>query len=166
MATALTPQTDVTSEKVRLLMENPRQQSQPAYRKENWLKTNIIFFFIIFYFIKSQTSDSFVNHFDGHFAYLKTLDFSFKPLLPILNLLLRKSGSMRTADSSLQSSIRKSEWFKRYCPDNINWNLNFHCWHVIYGSFSWKLDQRGCCFCDEIKIKINHYISDVMCLEK
>jgi len=30
------------------------------------------------YFIKSQTSDSFVNHFDGHFAYLKTLDFSFK----------------------------------------------------------------------------------------
>ena len=31
-----------------------------------------------FYFIKSQTSDSFVNHFDGHFAYIKTLDFSFK----------------------------------------------------------------------------------------
>ena len=28
-------------------------------------------------FIKSQTSDSFVNHFDGHFAYLKTVDFSF-----------------------------------------------------------------------------------------
>ena len=35
-------------------------------------------FFSSFYFIKSQTSDSFVNHFDGHFAYLKTLDFSFK----------------------------------------------------------------------------------------
>ena len=30
-----------------------------------------------FYFIKSQTSDSFVSHFDGHFAYLKTLDISF-----------------------------------------------------------------------------------------
>ena len=28
-------------------------------------------------FIKSQTSDSFVDHFDGHFAYLKTLDFFF-----------------------------------------------------------------------------------------
>ena len=28
--------------------------------------------------IKSETSDSFVNHFDGHFAYLKTLDFYFK----------------------------------------------------------------------------------------
>ena len=36
------------------------------------------FFFKFFYFINSQTSDSFVNHFDGHFAYLKTLDFSFK----------------------------------------------------------------------------------------
>ena len=33
MATALTPQTDVTSEKVTWLMENPRQQSRPAYRK-------------------------------------------------------------------------------------------------------------------------------------
>ena len=29
-------------------------------------------------FIKSETSVSFVNHFDGHFAYLKTLDFYFK----------------------------------------------------------------------------------------
>ena len=35
-------------------------------------------FIFIFYFIKSQTSDSFVNHFDGHFTYLKTLDISFK----------------------------------------------------------------------------------------
>ena len=35
-------------------------------------------FIFICYFIKSQTCDSFVNHFDGHFAYLKTLDFSFK----------------------------------------------------------------------------------------
>ena len=33
MATALTPQTDVTSEKVTWVMENPRQQSRPAYRK-------------------------------------------------------------------------------------------------------------------------------------
>ena len=31
-----------------------------------------------FFSIKSETSDSFVNHFDGHFAYLKTLDFYFK----------------------------------------------------------------------------------------
>ena len=34
-------------------------------------------FFNFFYLIKSETSDSFVNHFDGHFAYLKTLDFYF-----------------------------------------------------------------------------------------
>ena len=42
------------------------------------------FFFLLLFFIKkkkiikSETSDSFVNHFDGHFAYLKTLDFYFK----------------------------------------------------------------------------------------
>ena len=65
MATALTPQTDVTSGE--------------AYRKQNWLKTQLnkkkkkkI--------IKYETSDSFVNHFDGHFAYLKTLDFYFNVL--------------------------------------------------------------------------------------
>ena len=29
------------------------------------------------YFIKSETNDLFVNHFYGHFAYLKTLDFYF-----------------------------------------------------------------------------------------
>ena len=34
MATALTPQTDVTSVKVTWLMENPRQQSRPAYREK------------------------------------------------------------------------------------------------------------------------------------
>ena len=35
-------------------------------------------FYFFFFFIKSETSGSFVNHFDGHFAYLKTLDFYFK----------------------------------------------------------------------------------------
>ena len=44
------------------------------------LKLNIKIVFLILYFIKSQTSDSFVNHFDGHFAYLKTLDFFFKKI--------------------------------------------------------------------------------------
>ena len=39
---------------------------------------NPIKYFLIFYLIKSETSDSFVNHFDGHFAYLKTLDFYIK----------------------------------------------------------------------------------------
>ena len=31
-----------------------------------------------FFIFLSQISDSFVNHFDGNFAYLKTLDFSFE----------------------------------------------------------------------------------------
>ena len=38
---------------------------------------NPIKYFFFFSFIKSETSDSFVNHFDGLFAYLKTLDFYF-----------------------------------------------------------------------------------------
>ena len=45
----------------------------------------------IFYFIKSETSDSFVNHFDGHFAYLKTLDFYFNISQDIYNIHLHYS---------------------------------------------------------------------------
>ena len=52
-------------------MENPRQKIKS-------IKNQLNIFILFFYFIKSQTSDSFVSHFDGHFAYLKTLDFSFK----------------------------------------------------------------------------------------
>ena len=74
MATTLTPQTDVTSEKVTWLMENPRQQSRAAYRKQKLIKNEHKH---LSFFILSQTSDLFVSHFDGHFAYLKTLDFSF-----------------------------------------------------------------------------------------
>ena len=33
---------------------------------------------LLLFFIKYEISDSFVNHFDGPFAYLKTLDFYFK----------------------------------------------------------------------------------------
>ena len=65
MATALTPQTDVTSGK-------PTKYNI----KKKRLKTQLNIF-IYFYFIKSETSDSFVNHSDGHFAYLKNLDFYF-----------------------------------------------------------------------------------------
>ena len=49
-----------------------------SLQKIKSIKNPIEHFIIIFYFIKSETSDSFVNHFDGHFAYLKTLDFYFK----------------------------------------------------------------------------------------
>ena len=37
-------------------------------------------FFPFFISLNSQTSDSFVNHFDGHSAYLKILDFFLKVL--------------------------------------------------------------------------------------
>ena len=42
------------------------------------IKNPIKLFFIFFSFIKSETNVSFVNHFNGQFAYLKTLDFYFK----------------------------------------------------------------------------------------
>ena len=42
------------------------------------IKNPIKHLFILIYFIKSETSDSFISHFEGHFAYLKTLDFYFK----------------------------------------------------------------------------------------
>ena len=47
---------------------------------------NPIKHFFIFYFIKSETTDSIVNHFDGHFAYLKTLDFYFNISQDIYNI--------------------------------------------------------------------------------
>ena len=50
------------------------------------IKNQLKSFVFIFYFTKSQTSDTFVNHFDGHFAYLKTLDFSFKSVNMVLNV--------------------------------------------------------------------------------
>ena len=59
-------------------MQNPRQKIKS-------IKNPIKHSFNFFYFIKSETSDSFVNHFDGHFAYLKTLDFYFK----VLNVILK-----------------------------------------------------------------------------
>ena len=51
---------------------------------------NNIFIVFIFYFIKSHTSESFVNYFDGHFAYLKTLDFSFKHHVYLYNVYLAR----------------------------------------------------------------------------
>ena len=56
----------------------PETAVSASLQKRKSIKNRHKHFFFIFYLIKSQTSDSFVNHFDGHFAYLKTLDFSFK----------------------------------------------------------------------------------------
>ena len=55
----------------------PKTAVLASLQKIKLIKTQHKLFFI-FYFIKSQTSDLFVNHFYGYFAYLKTLDFSFK----------------------------------------------------------------------------------------
>ena len=51
---------------------------------------------IIFSPLKSETSDSFVNHFDGHFASLKTLDFYFKISIS-WGKIIRYSGSQNKA---------------------------------------------------------------------
>ena len=56
----------------------PKTVVSASLQKIKFIKNPIKHFIIIFNFIKSETSDSFVNHFDGHFAYLKTLDFYFK----------------------------------------------------------------------------------------
>ena len=58
--------------------EEPETVVSASLQKIKLIKNQHELSFFIFYFIKSQTSDSFVSHFDGHFAYLKTLDFSFK----------------------------------------------------------------------------------------
>ena len=52
----------------------PETVVSASLQKIKSIKNPINFFFSI----KSETSDSFVSHFDGHFAYLNTLDFYFK----------------------------------------------------------------------------------------
>ena len=55
----------------------PETVVSASLQKIKSIKNPIKHLFIL-NFIKSETSDSFVNHFDGHFACLKTLDFYFK----------------------------------------------------------------------------------------
>ena len=59
----------------------PETVVSASLQKIKRLKTQLNIFF---FSIKSETSDSFVNHFDGHFAYLKTLDFYFSKLAPFI----------------------------------------------------------------------------------
>ena len=53
----------------------PETVVSASLQEKNRLKTQLNIF--LFNLIKSETSDSFVRYFDGHFAYLKTLDFYF-----------------------------------------------------------------------------------------
>ena len=75
MATALTPrhfrESHVTD-------GEPKTAVSASLQKIKLIKNQYKHFLSFFSFIKSQTSDSFVSHFDGQSAYLKTLDFSFK----------------------------------------------------------------------------------------
>ena len=75
MATALTPrhfrESHVTD-------GEPKTAVSASLQKMKSIQNQHKHFVSFFYFIKSQICDSFVNHFDGHFSYLKTLDFSFK----------------------------------------------------------------------------------------
>ena len=79
------------------------------------------FFSFFFFFFKSQTSDSFVNHFDGHFAYLKTLDFSFK------------STSMAVTDP-------KWDW-SWYGP--MTWHARIQNIHPVLGNYSVNLHIKA-----------------------
>ena len=64
----------------------PETVVSASLQKIKSIKNPIKIFLLFFYFIKSETSDSFVNHFDGHFAYLKTLDFKSGFVLFVLRL--------------------------------------------------------------------------------
>ena len=56
----------------------PETAVSASLQKLKSIKNQHKFFSSFFYFIKSQTSDSFVSHFDSHFSYLKTMDFSLE----------------------------------------------------------------------------------------
>ena len=58
-------------------MENPRLVSASLQKVKSIKNPNFFFIYLFFFSIKSETSDSFVSHFDGHFTYLKALDFYF-----------------------------------------------------------------------------------------
>ena len=66
----------------------PETVVSASLQKIKSIKNPIKLFILFFYFIKSETSDSFVNHFGGHFAYLKTLDFYFPNMMPQKSYLL------------------------------------------------------------------------------
>ena len=65
---------------------DPETVVSVSLQKIKSIKNLLCFSSSSFFSIKSETSDSFVSHFDGHFAYLKTLDFYFKHHFIIIDL--------------------------------------------------------------------------------
>ena len=105
----------------------PETAVSASLQKIKSIKKQQHFFLSIFYSIKSQTSDSFVNHFDGHFAYLKTLDFSFNtaskvtgrsqiPLSDVDAKAMKRKASQIIADSAhpLHALIRRHPSGRRF----------------------------------------------------
>ena len=62
----------------------PKTVVSASLQKIKSVKNPIKHFFLFVYLIKSETSDSFVSHFNGHFAYIKTLNFFFKEVITFI----------------------------------------------------------------------------------
>ena len=157
MATALTPQTDVTSGKSHVTDGEPETVVSASLQKIKSIKNPIKHFLFLFYFIKSETSDSFVNHFDGHFAYLKTLDFYFNLIFRERVLLLCATDSSVFASVSLfanawaTDSAMEGMQYSPYflitescvpCKPNVSWQWKWRrarCLAVCYICFLWQL---------------------------
>ena len=140
MATALTPQTDVTPG-VTWLMENPRQKIKSI--------KNPIKHFLFFYFTKSETSDSFVNYFDGHFAYLKTLDFYFNAIRTCITIIVIYCGSDDLLSSCTVNSTLKSSYLATF----FFLFFFFFFPSVFYSNFCCNVQQ----YCDSEYNKLNSH---------
>ena len=93
----------------------PETVVSASLQKIKSIKNPIKHLFIYFNFITSETSDSFVNHFDRHFAYLKTLDLYFN-----------RVGKPMTATSTFTQLLRFEEVLQ------VNMVLNVHRNHKVY----------------------------------
>ena len=104
----------------------------------------------IFYFIKSHTSDSFINHFDGHFTYLKVLDFSFKNNLALASLkfclmcLQQNSVQIRWITALLFSSFGSSMAVNNFHQCRVRSQI-FHCYWQVPSWFVYLFEQVAYC---------------------
>ena len=117
------------------------------------------------YFIKSETSDSFVNHFDGNFAYLKTLDFYFnKPYglcgraelrsclkvqvaVPGSPSLIIKPGGFCGRTKTLKHSAMQRSWPDKRMPGEVTmhtWLTSFPPSHFLLHRTATLHTQRTC----------------------
>ena len=116
---------------------------------ENKIDEKLTCFFVIFYFTKSQTSDSFVNHFDGHFAYLKTLDFSFNSTSSVHISPIQMAESAQQRACQIREELDQTENLTNDEKRLVNMQISYFirkrtasvCLHVIvnnYRTIIWK----------------------------